>query len=50
MSADERLEPLPGPVDEADAERMERKARDAERRIDENHRREDPDEAPIYEE
>ena len=43
-------QPLPGPEDEADAGRMERQARDAERRIDEIHRDADPDDAPIYEE
>jgi hypothetical protein len=42
--------PLPGPRDEADAERMERQARDAERRIDQAHRDADPEDRPIHEE
>ena len=41
---------LPGPVDDEDAARMERQARDAERRIDEQHEAADPDDRPIYEE
>lgn len=44
------FEPLPGPDDEEDAERMDRQARDAERRIDELHREADPEDAPIHEE
>ncbi len=48
--ADEVSRGLPGPKDEHDAARMERKARDAERRIDDLHRESDPEDAPIYEE
>ena len=47
---DDDLEPLPQPDDDADAARMERQARDAERRIDELHREADPEDAPIHEE
>ena len=38
------------PADPEEAERMERHARDAERRISELHRSADPADAPIYEE
>ena len=48
--AGEPLRPLPGPRDEADADRMSRQAREAERRIDDMHRDADPDDRPIYEE
>ena len=50
MNDGDGLEPLPGPDTEADAARLERQAREAERRIDELHRDADPDDAPIHEE
>ena len=51
MPTDERrIEPLPEPRDDDDAKRMERTAREAERRIDELHRDADPEDAPIHEE
>lgn len=50
MNQPHDFEPLPGPDDEEDAERMDRQARDAERRIDELHREADPEDAPIHEE
>jgi hypothetical protein len=44
------LREIPQPADPEEAERMERHARDAERRISDLHRSADPTDAPIYEE
>jgi hypothetical protein len=44
------LHDIPGPADPEDAARMERQARDAERRIADLHRDADSSGSPIYEE